>query len=103
MLKDIAEILQSEKYSTFILVEKYLDMREKGTAVEEATKRRTGIYALKGKKPFKTRSFENAIRACALKNIMLRWLDIMQAMNADGKRYFYRPIAAFKSGHKGGK
>lgn len=103
MLKEIAEILQAEKYPTFILVEKYLDMGKKGTAVDEAAKRRTGTYAMKGKKPFKTRSFENAIRACALKNIMLRWIDIMQSGAPGGKRYFYRPIGAFKSAHKGGK
>jgi hypothetical protein len=103
MLKDIAEILKGEGFPPFILVEKYLDMGKKGTATEEASKRRTGSYATKGKKIFKTRSFENAIRACALKNIILRWLDIILREKPDSKSYFYRPIAAFKSGHKGGK
>lgn len=44
------------------------------------------------------RNFKNAIKACALKNIILRLIDIME--NKKGrKRYFYRPISAVKTGH----
>lgn len=103
MLKDIAELLKAETYPTFILVEKYLDMKKKEKTAEGDTLR-VGTYAKKGPKAFKTRSFENAIRACALKNIILRWMDVMQREKGGGaKRYFYRPVAALKSGHKSGK
>jgi len=120
MLKDIAELLAVEGYPKFILVEEYLDekvLRRKqeeevkaeaklsGTKYEksavELLARKTD-YAKKGKHPFKTRTFENAVRACALKDIILRWMDIMQKQKS-GRRYFYRPIAALKSGHKGSK
>jgi hypothetical protein len=120
MLKDIAELLAVEGYPKFILVEEYLDekvLRRKqeeeakeqailsGTKYEksaiELSVRKTD-YAKKGKHPFKTRTFENAVRACALKDIVLRWMDIMQKQKS-GRRYFYRPIAALKSGHKGSK
>jgi hypothetical protein len=103
MLKDIAELLKGEGYPVFILKEEYLDKKKKGEQAEDE-KRRTGTYAKKGPKHFKTRSFENAIRACALKDIMLRWMDVMQREKGEGaKRYFYRPVAALKSGHKSGK
>jgi superfamily II DNA or RNA helicase len=120
MLKDIAELLAVEGYPKFILVEEYLDekvLRRKqeeeakaeaklsGTKYEKAAVEllaRKTEYAKKGKHPFKTRTFENAVRACALKDIVLRWMDIMQKQKS-GRRYFYRPIAALKSGHKGSK
>jgi hypothetical protein len=48
------------------------------------------------------RTFENSIRACALKEIVLRWLDIVErGKGAAGRRFFYRPVAALKTGHKG--
>jgi hypothetical protein len=120
MLKEIAGLMEKEGYPTFILVEKYLDekiLRKKQEEKAEEEAKRTGqkyeksvsditiratSYAKKGKHPFKTRTFENAVRACALKDIILRWIDIMQKQKA-GRRYFYRPIAALKSGHKGTK
>ena len=47
-----------------------------------------------------TRHFENTMRACALKDLALRWLDIMER-GGRGIRFFYRPMAALRSGHKG--
>ena len=116
MLKDIAALMAAEGYPKFILVEDFLDEKVLRRKQQEETKSsgkkyeksatevsvRTSAYAKKGKHPFKTRKFENAVRACALKDIILRWMDIMQRQKA-GRRYFYRPIAALKSGHKGSK
>jgi hypothetical protein len=45
----------------------------------------------------KRRKFQNSARACMLKELILRWMDIMKV---GGKRWFYRPIAAFKTGHR---
>jgi len=120
MLKDIAELMEMEGYPKFILTDTYLDVKElkrkQDEEAEEAAKVsgkkfekgkvsdiiRTTKYAIKSGKPFKTRKFENAVRACALKNIILRWMDFMQ-VEKGGRRYFYRPIAALKSDHKGSK
>jgi hypothetical protein len=43
------------------------------------------------------RKFQNSTRACLLKELILRWMDIM---GLDGKRWFYRPISAYKTGHR---
>jgi len=43
------------------------------------------------------RKFQNSTRACLLKELILRWMDIMAL---DGKRWFYRPVAAYKTGHR---
>ena len=114
MLKDIAELMAAEGYPRFILTDEYLDEKARKKKAKEDAKAagkkyegdvepiRTGAFGKKGKQPFKTRNFENAIRACALKNIILRWIDIMQVKKA-GKRFFFRPVAALKSGHKGSK
>lgn len=44
------------------------------------------------------RSFRNSVRACALSDIVLRFLD---ELIADNKKWFYRPLATFYTGHKG--
>lgn len=43
------------------------------------------------------RKFQNSVRACSIKNIILRWMDFMKV---GGKRWFLRPIAAYKSNHR---
>lgn len=43
------------------------------------------------------RKFQNSVRACSIKNIILRWMDHMKV---GGRRWFLRPIAAYKSNHK---
>jgi hypothetical protein len=122
MLKEIADILVEEGYPKFILTEDVLDekarkKKEKDEAVAAGTKYVEKKDAKKvcgsAERAAKfTRSFENANRACALKNIILRWMDTMVAGRSAspdggaaggrvGLRYFYRPIAAAKTGHKG--
>ncbi len=40
----------------------------------------------------------NSVRACALKDLLLRYID---AKKLSGKRWFYRPVASLKTKHKG--
>jgi hypothetical protein len=44
------------------------------------------------------RTFTNQIRACALTELVLRLLDKLKVKD---KRWFYRPIATLKTGHRG--
>jgi hypothetical protein len=47
------------------------------------------------------RKFQNASRACSLKNVILRWMDLMGVpMGGVKRRWFYRPIASYKSKHQ---
>jgi len=46
------------------------------------------------------RSFKNVQRYCALRELVLRYMD---AKKVKGLRWFYRPIAASKSNHGKGK
>ena len=47
-----------------------------------------------------TRKIVSSVRICMLMDLVLRYLDIRRF----GKlRWFYRPLAAFKVGHKGKK
>jgi hypothetical protein len=98
MLKEISNMLAAEGYPRFILVENILD--EKARRKREKDEARAA--GVKGVAPIKraNRTFENAVRACALKDIILRFMTILNAAKG-GRRYFYRPIAALKSGHKG--
>lgn len=43
------------------------------------------------------RKFQNSVRACSIKNIILRWMDFMKV---GGRRWFLRPVAAYKSNHR---
>ena len=55
--------------------------------------------AKKGKKEKENILFpRNPNTYCALEEFVLRWMDIKKV---NGKRWFYRPIAAYKSGHRG--
>jgi hypothetical protein len=104
MLKEIAEKLVAEGFPKFILTEDILEEKARKKREREEAKA-SGRKVEQAKKAGATRSFENAIRACALKDIILRWMDIMTAQKAGNiptyRRYFFRPIAAVKSGHKG--
>ena len=93
MLKDIAEILKDKGYPALILRDDVLDEKER----RKAHKKSTGITIARNP----NRSFENAIRACALKDLILRWADCMERGRPGGLRFFYRPLASLKSGHKG--
>jgi len=92
MLKAIAELMDERGYKRLILRDEVLDEKERRKAQKKA-----GTKAA----PNPLRQFQNTIRACALKNLILRWLDRMEQGRAAGIRFFYRPIAALKSGHKG--
>lgn len=96
MLKEISNLLVAEGYPRFILTEEILD--------EKARKRKEKQDAKAAGRAFVTtksaRTFENAVKACALKNIILRFISILQAPKG-GRTYFYRPVAALKTGHKG--
>ena len=46
-----------------------------------------------------SRKFQNVIKACALKNIILRFIDKLESKKG-GLRYFYRPISTIKSNHR---
>ena len=88
MLKDIAALMEQSGYPRFLLVDEVLD--------EKAQRRVTET------KIPENRQFENSKRACDLKEITLRWLDIAERERGrEGRRYFYRPVAALKTGHKG--
>ena len=102
MLKEIATLMVAEGYPKFILVDEVLDEKARKKKEKEDAKAAGRKSVVAPRNPL--RSFENAIRACALKDIILRWIDVMQQRKGAGnKRYFYRPIAALKTGHKGSK
>jgi hypothetical protein len=44
-----------------------------------------------------SRKFQNVIKACALKNIILRLIDKLETGR---KRYFYRPVSTIKTNHR---
>ena len=97
MLKEISNLLVAEGYPRFILTEDILD--------EKARKRKEKQDAKAAGRPVTVgeksgRTFENAVKACALKDIILRWMSIMQ-VTKKGRTYFYRPVASLKTGHKG--
>ena len=91
MLKDIANTMDRLGYERLILRDEVLD---------EKVRRKADVSGATGH-AVSHRKFENTIRACALKNLILRWLDNMERHKETGLRFFYRPIAALKSGHKG--
>jgi len=118
MLKEISNIMVQEGYPRFILTDDILDektrkrreeeeARAAGREGEKARRKREKDEARAAGRELDTptkskRTFENAPRACALKDIILRWMNIMQGKKGEGmKKYFYRPVAALKSGHKG--
>jgi hypothetical protein len=45
-----------------------------------------------------TRKIKNSTRACTLMNLIIRFLDADKIQN---KRWFFRPVQAFYTGHKG--
>jgi hypothetical protein len=45
-----------------------------------------------------TRKIKNSTRACTLMNLLIRFLD---ADKIQGKRWFFRPVQALYTGHKG--
>ena len=90
-------MLVAEGYPRFILTEDILDEKARKRKEKQDAKAAGKAVAL-GEKSGRT--FENAVKACALKDIILRWMSIMQAQKK-GRTYFYRPVASLKTGHKG--
>jgi hypothetical protein len=101
MLKQVSEMLVAEGFPRFILTEDILDEKTRKKKEREVAKATGRKVVSEVRRP--GRVFENAVRACALNDIILRWMDIMMKVSPrpGAKRYFYRPIAALKSGHKG--
>jgi hypothetical protein len=97
MLKQISNLLVAEGYPRFILTDDILDEKTRKRKEKQEAKA-AGRAAMLGEKTGRT--FENAVKACALKDIILRWMSIMQAPKK-GRTYFYRPVASLKTGHKG--
>lgn len=99
-------MLAAEGLPRFILTDDILDEKARKKKERELAKATGRKVVAEAKRP--GRVFENAVRACALNDIILRWMDIMMKVvpaeggaGKAGKRYFYRPVAALKSGHKG--
>jgi len=108
-LQQIGEMLKTLGYPPFLLVDTVLnekELRVKGEAGKlekkdeaEVAQANREMQRVKDKLIKDFRRFQNVIKACALKNIILRMLDKMES-EAGRKRYFYRPIAAIKTKHK---
>jgi hypothetical protein len=64
-------------------------------AVYEADNIAASVFATKSSEYV----FENVHRACAIIEIILRWLDVMEKGKEGSKRYFYRPVSALKAKH----
>jgi hypothetical protein len=100
LLKELGNLLVEKGYPRFLLRDEILDEKQRIQQLKKEGKLPPGKVV---RDPL--RSFENTIRACTLKDCILRWLDVMEGRIVDGRkkglRYFYRPIAAAKSGHKG--
>ena len=108
----IRGVLDSLGYPPFLLIDAVLnekDQRVKADVVKAAKKRKEEgadegtpmereMRKVKEKLVKDVRKFQNVIKACALKNIILRMIDRLEA--GKGKRYFYRPISAIKTRHK---
>jgi hypothetical protein len=69
------------------------------TARNDALKKSPERFKIETKLSIDSRKFQNVIKACALKNIILRLIDLLEKEKGQ-KRYFYRPISAMKSNHR---
>jgi hypothetical protein len=110
-VKALARILEAEELPKFFFTDDVLDEKERRLKAREAAKK-----AGQAEPTFpplnKNRTFENMGRACAIIDLTLRWLDITIERRSGGgaaaggapgvwRRFFYRPIAALRSKHKG--
>jgi hypothetical protein len=106
-LREIRAIMAGLGYPPFLLRDEVLDEKKGRAKPEEPGKKKKKgeAGAEEGSKTFTklrldARKFQNVVKACTLKNIMLRMLDILETGKAGSKYYFFRPIAAVKAGHK---
>lgn len=91
--KEVYTTLKREGASDAAAVTAATAARKK--AVEKSPER----LKLEAKLLLDSRKFQNVIKACALKNIILRLIDKLEGKKS-GKRYFYRPVSAIKSNHR---
>lgn len=108
-LKEIREMIVGLGYPEFLLRDEILDEKAVRAATgakkkgkEEVSPRRAEFLKTQTKLRLDSRKFQNVVKACALKNIILRMVDYLQATSggANPKRYFFRPVAAIKARHK---
>ena len=74
---------------------KGLGTKARNDAIKQSPER----FKIETKLSIDSRKFQNVIKACALKNIILRLIDVLEREKGQ-KRYFYRPISAMKSNHR---
>ena len=103
-LVEIREIMKSLGYPPFLLIDSILNEKDQREKPEEVVKKKKServpeVDRMKETLLKKTRKFQNVVKACTLKNIILRMLDKLEGSKG-GKRYFYRPIATIKTNHK---
>jgi len=104
-LVEIREILVGLGYPPFLLTDSVLNEKDQREKPEEGAKKKKGTERMTEENKMKetllknTRKFQNVVKACSLKNIILRMLDRLER-SKKRKRYFYRPIATIKSKHK---
>lgn len=105
MLKAIRENLDGGGYPHLFLWDRLLNediiRRKESEAIKKA--KEAGAAAPERTVPARedfVRNMITAMRPCTVKELALRWLDILESAKG-GKRYFYRPISALKAGHKG--
>ena len=110
-LRQIRAMIGALGYPAFLLSDTVLNEKEGRAAAAKAEKggkkkEDDGLSPMEREKKkvreklFKdVRKFQNVIKACALKNIILRMVDKMERQKKR-LRYFYRPIATIKTRHK---
>lgn len=90
-LRTIREILVGLGYPPFLLTDDILNQTEKVAGARKGADFRARLLS-------EQRVFQNAIKACALKELCLRLLHKLESAKG-GKRYFYRSIASVKTQH----
>ena len=109
-LREIRTIITALGYPQFLLSDTILNEKEgraqEATKMPKKKKEDDGLSPIEHEKRKMReklmkdiRKFQNVVKACALKNIILRMVDKMERQK-NRLRYFYRPIAAIKTKHK---
>ena len=115
LLRRMKTMILALGYPPFLLTDSVLDEKDERKKEATATKKKKAKGEAGGEsemtasqlRNLKTRAriigdvrkFQNVEKACALKNIILRFIDILEK-KAGRKRYFYRPVSAIKSKHR---
>jgi hypothetical protein len=110
-LVQIREMIEALRYPPFLTRDEILNEKEARKKVQAAKEekrkgekaddpRRAEFMKIQSKLRLDSRKFQNVVKACALKDIILRMIDLLEREKPGAKRYFYRPIAAIKTRHK---